>query len=90
MTFRNSTKAVHGRPKHSDIRGATSISDAFFLHQFRILSLYRGRGGEQFNLNGKVVSLRLGDYFALCQNLEKAHLGRECRIAGNVGDGNLI
>ena len=23
------TKAEHGRPKHSDIRGATSISDAF-------------------------------------------------------------
>ena len=24
------TKAAHGRPKHCDIRGATSISDAFF------------------------------------------------------------
>ena len=25
------TKADHGRPKHCDIRGANSISDAFFF-----------------------------------------------------------
>ena len=25
------SKADHGRPKHSDIRGAASISDAFYL-----------------------------------------------------------
>ena len=41
-------------------------------------------GGEQFNLKGKVVSLRLEDYFALCQPGKSTLRTRECKIARNL------
>ena len=72
------------------ISGVLPASPMPFFLIFFFINLepyFFSKGGakhEHFNLNGKVVSLRLGDYFALCQNLEKAHLGRECRVAGNV------